>query len=305
MNKKLKLSCLFCIIIIIAAILNITKLTYGSELPVKKVLIFGITGTVGSALAEELRKNKDYEIYGTYYEDNPDITDKRYYQFDMGDLKKLETMLNSVKPDIVVSALRGDFSKQLAFHKELAQYLKKNNGSLYFCSTANVFDKDLTKPHYEDDPCESFTDYGKFKIECEKSLKEILGDNFIILRLSQVWGKKSPRMKELLELLNKNGEIEASSHIYATRITDKMAAKQIHYIMENNLKGTFHLGTSDIMSEKDFITELIEKLGYKNAKIKEASFNEDKYLAVLSRKNIWPEDLIFTQSDIIKELFQK
>jgi dTDP-4-dehydrorhamnose reductase len=268
----------------------------------KKILIFGITGTVGEALAEELSRDENFEIYGTYFKDTPSITYKKCYQMDIADPNKLDVILNEVKPDLVVSALRGDFQEQLLFHKHLAEYLKVNKGICYFCSTANVFDKDSTKPHYENDVCESTTDYGKFKIECEKILKEILGDNAVILRFSQIWGKTSPRMVSLLEKLQNNEEVEVYSNAYMNRITDKMVAKKMAYIIKEDLRGIFHIGTVDPVSEKDFVTELIEKLGYKDVKLKETALTGDKYyLSVLTDRD-WPEDLVLKNADVIEEL---
>ncbi|MDP4193197.1 MAG: hypothetical protein Q8858_16650 [Bacteroidota bacterium] len=64
--------------------------------------------------------------------------------------------------------------QQLSVHIKAAEYLKENRGSLYFFSTTNVFDNDLSKPHYEDDLPNFHTDYGQYKIECENKMKEIL-----------------------------------------------------------------------------------------------------------------------------------
>ena len=111
----------------------------------KKVLIFGISGTVGQELGKELKKNNSYAIYGTYYKNKPDIPEDKLFQFDIGDLEKLDVILEEINPDIVVSAIRGDYEKQLIFHEKLADYLKKNKGTLYFCSTVGVFEKDISK----------------------------------------------------------------------------------------------------------------------------------------------------------------
>jgi len=84
--------------------------------------------------------------------------------------------LNTLKPEIVISCLRGNYDEQLILHTEISKYLKKSNGRLYFCSTTNVFDNDLSKPHYEDNMPSSCTEYGQFKIECEKRIIDILNE---------------------------------------------------------------------------------------------------------------------------------
>lgn len=105
------------------------------------------------------------------------------------DIDNLSSLLNSIKPHSIISCLRGDFDKQLILQTKVAEYLKYNNGRLYFCSTTNVFDNDLSMPHYENDLPNSNSDYGRFKIECENRITEILQDSAHILKLPQVWEK--------------------------------------------------------------------------------------------------------------------
>ena len=191
--------------------------------------------------------------------------------------------MNILKPQIIISCLRGDFKKQLIVHIKIAEYLKENGGSLYFFSTTNVFDNDLSKPHYEDDLPNSHTDYGQYKIECEKKISEILHDNACILRIPQVWGKSSPRMKELLNSLHSNKDIIVYPKFYCNTNTDVMIARQLCYIINNNLKGIFHLVSKDIINYRDFYKELITGLGFRNARIEE-NFEEEGYFALLSKR---------------------
>jgi len=92
------------------------------------------------------------------------------------DSNNINIILNTLKPEIVISCLRGNYDEQLILHTEISKYLKKSNGRLYFCSTTNVFDNDLSKPHYEDNMPSSCTEYGQFKIECEKRIIDILNE---------------------------------------------------------------------------------------------------------------------------------
>ena len=124
---------------------------------------------------------------------------------------------------------------------------------MYFCSTANVFDLKVSKAHYENEETEAESDYGKFKIRCEKELEKILGSSMVILRLPMIWGKDSPRMKKLLKDINEKNEIEVYSNLYLNNNIDVMLAKQMHHIIENKLEGIFHLGSEDIMTQYDFI----------------------------------------------------
>ena len=185
----------------------------------------------------------------------------------------------------------------------VAEYCKENKGKLYFCSTANVFDNNPSKAHYEGNPTNPKSDYGKYKVNCEMELKRILEDDAVIFRLPMILGKNSPRFNSWMDSLNKGLELEVYSNLYITSITDLMLAKQIHYIIKNDLKGVFHLATDDIMNQIDFMLQLCEKLGYENVKFKEMQAGEGKYyLAVLSNRDDLPRELRMSHEDIISYL---
>lgn len=266
-----------------------------------KVLVLGASGLVGKALIKEL--DKKYDVYGTYYSKNLDISSDKAFKLDVSNFNSIKKILETIQPKLVISCLRGDFDKQLKGHKEAAEYLNKTGGKLYFCSTANVFDNDTTKPHYEYDNTDAESDYGKFKIKCEEELKEILGDNLITLRLPMIWGKDSPRLNELLSKIKANKEVEVYSNLYLNNNTDVMLAKQIHYIMENNLRGVFHLATNDIMTQYKFTSKLIKRLGYENVKIKEITLPSEKYyFAIALKRKELPDELKISNEDIINYL---
>jgi len=146
--------------------------------------------------------------------------------------------VTTLKPQSVISCLRGDYNKQLILHTKIAEYLKETDGRLYFLSTTNVFDNDLSKPHYEDDLPNSCTDYGQYKIECEKKIIETLHDNACILRLPQVWGKDSPRMKHLLKSLTNNEKIVVCPKLFFNTNTDIVIAKNGVCVVMERKTGT-------------------------------------------------------------------
>jgi dTDP-4-dehydrorhamnose reductase len=267
-----------------------------------KILILGGSGLIGRAVINEMNKYNQFDVYSTYFQNPLSLNKDRSFKFNIEDEDNISSILNTLKPYIIVSCLRGNFNKQLILHIKIAEYLKKNGGKLYFFSTANVFDNDLSRPHYEDDLPNSHTDYGQYKIKCEKKIVEILGDNACILRIPQVFGESSPRMKELLQSLHNNKGIAVYPKFFHNTNTDVMIAKQLCYIINNNLKGIFHLTSEDVVNYKDFLNELISGLGFKNSRIEE-NFDEKGYFALLSkRSNEFPEELRFTNKSIINYL---
>ncbi len=249
-----------------------------------KVLVLGGSGLVGNAIINEMSKYKEFQIYTTFFESRMPLSQDRSFKLNIENVDNIDEILNALDPQIIISCLRGDFNKQLVLHKKIAEYLAENGGRLYFLSTANVFDNDLSRPHYEDDLPNACTDYGRYKIECEKTIVEILNDNACILRLPQVWGKDSPRMKHILKLLKNNEKVVVYPKLFYNTISDTMVAEKITYIIKHNLQGNFHLTTEDVISHKEFYIKLITGLGFYNAIIKE-NFEEEGCFALLTKRN--------------------
>lgn len=267
----------------------------------KKVLVLGGSGLVGRAVINEINKDPGYQAYGTYFKNSAGLNLGRSFILDIESSDTINRLLDIVKPDIIVSCLRGDFQNQLILHEKAAEYLNKNKGRLYFCSTTNVFDNDMSRPHYEDDMVNSCTEYGRYKIECEKRITKILQDNAIILRLPRVWGKDSPRLHELYNILKNNEEVTVYPKLFCNMNTDVIIAKQLLYIVGHNLKGIFHLTAEDTINYKDFYRELVKGLGY-NVRLHER-FEEEGYFALLSnRNNEFPNELRYKNESVINYL---
>ncbi|URZ17927.1 sugar nucleotide-binding protein [Clostridium felsineum] len=267
-----------------------------------KVLILGGSGLVGSSIIKELTKYNNFKVYATYFKNKIYSNLVSSFNLDIKNLEGINNLLNKVQPDIVISCLRGDFKAQLILHTKTAEFLKKHNGKFYFFSTTNVFDGNLNTPHYENDIPNSQTEYGKYKIECEKMLINLLGSKSCILRIPAVWAKNSKRMDKLISTLKDNKEIILYPKLFINTNTDVIIAKQLCHIIRNDLKGIFHLTSSASVNYKDFYIKLIEQLGFKNARILE-SFEEKGYFSILStRSNEFPSDLIITNDYVISYL---
>ncbi|OPJ58056.1 sugar nucleotide-binding protein [Clostridium oryzae] len=268
----------------------------------KKVLILGGSGLIGKAIAEEMRGNEQLDVYGTYNSNLTVLDKNKSLKLNIEDLADTQHILTAVQPEIVISCIRGEFDKQLIFHRKVAEYLNENGGKLYFFSTTNVFDGDTSKPHYEEDKPNSITDYGKFKIACEDMLMNILHQNACILRIPQVWGKESPRMKQLIDAQRNKKKIKVYSGIFVNTNTDVCIAKKTCYIIDKDLKGIFHLSADDMMDYKDIYNQLVLKLELKNVKFDE-EISEGGYFAILSkRQQEFPNDFRISNRLVIDYL---
>lgn len=269
----------------------------------EKVLILGASGLVGKPLVEELRNH--FDVYGTYFSRKTTLPDDKQFPLAVGQIDKLKEKMQLIKPDIVISCLRGDYPQQLQFHRELALELRNTNGRLYYFSTTNVFDGDFSKPHIESDLPISETDYGKFKIECEHMLTEILGEQAMMIRIPAIWGKDSPRWNAVNESIRENKVIEVYSNLVCNHLLDVQLARQLRHIIENKLTGIFHLGSVDHMTQAEFYEIILTQLGSTNSLLKYQLLEDDPatcYFTLDSTRDDLPASLKTTNQEIIDYL---
>lgn len=227
---------------------------------VEKVLILGASGIVGTAIYKRLSQYNEFEVYGTYFSSK--LSDPHMCYFSVENPEQINDILEDIAPDIVISALRGDFKKQIDVHTFTAKYLENHRGRLLYFSTANVFDGKLECPHYEDDSLQSDSEYGKFKICCENKLRKIMGNSAIILRIPFVFGRNSARMRQIEDGCRKN-TLDVYENLFGNYVTDIQIADYVEWIIREKKEGTFHIGTTDVMRYSDFVKRLIQGAGYK------------------------------------------
>ena len=133
----------------------------------RKILLLGATGLVGRAAAGSLGEN-DQIIPAAGH-----CAPENGYHLPVEEPDRLLEVLTREDPDVVISSIRGDYPAQMAFHRTLAEWLAGKEKRLLYMSTANVFDGDLSRPHYEGDPPRPHSAYGQFKAACETLLQAL------------------------------------------------------------------------------------------------------------------------------------
>ena len=196
-----------------------------------------------------------------------------------------------------------NFSAQVIAHQHIVSYITNNDCKLLFLSSANVFDAYSQFPSYEFDKTLSHSMYGHFKIKIENMLLRLPKNKIGVLRLPMVFGVQSPRIKEIKLHLREKLPIEVFPNLIMNVTNDSKVTQQIHYIINRNKSGIFHLGSQDLVHHEDFFSEIISSLGYKNPLYKRVyTTNEDRYLAVLPKENKLPKHLQILSQDILSEL---
>jgi len=264
----------------------------------KKILILGGSGFIGNAIYKELCSY--FDTYGTYnsarrsFEDN-----QQFFKYDMEEDDIIQ-LLKKIRPQIIISSLRGNFASQIQAHQHLVQYISQNDCKLFFISSANVFDAYSKYPSYENDKTLSESVYGRFKIKVENMLLRLPKEKTAILRVPMVFGNLSPRIKEIKNLIWKNEPIEVFPNLIMNVTHDDKLTQQIHYLINKDKSGIFHLGSKDLVHHDEFIKEVVDRIGKFNPIFKRVyTTNDDRYLAVLAKSNKLPKNLRMTYQEII------
>ena len=125
--------------------------------------------------------------------------------------------------------------------------------------------------------------------------------NTAILRVPMVFGNASPRIKEIKENIANQEPIEVFPNLIINVTNDDRLTQQIHYLINRNKTGIYHLGSSDLIHHEEFIKEVIEHLGNYHPVYKRVyTTNEDRYLAALPKDNILPKNLRINCQEIIE-----
>jgi dTDP-4-dehydrorhamnose reductase len=263
----------------------------------KKILILGGSGFLGNAIYKELCNY--FDTYGTYFSNKSFRDNKQFFSYDITE-DDIFQVLEKIKPQLIISALRGNFDAQIVAHQHILEYLSRIDGKIYFISSANVFDAYSKYPSYENDKTLSESIYGRLKIKIENMLMRLPKEKMAILRVPMVFGNNSPRIKEIKDNIWGNKPIEVFPNLIMNVTNVDKLTQQIHYLINHNKSGIYHLGSTDVVHHEDFIKEIVERIGKFNPIYKRIyTTNEERYMAVLPKENKLPKNLQTSYQEII------
>lgn len=266
-----------------------------------RILILGGSGYIGNALYKEL--GPYFRTFGTYrtpkaaFEKN-----KQFFQYNVEEDDVFE-ILEACRPSIIISAMRGDFHAQTIAHQHIVEYASQYGSKILFLSSANAFDAYSKYPSYELDKTLSHSIYGHFKIKIENMLLRLPKKQVAVLRLPMVFGPNCPRIQEIKKRIGEKEPVEIFPNLIMNVTMDKKVTQQVHYIINRNKYGIFHLGSTDLVHHDEFIKNLLKTIANGGVKYKHVyTTNEDRYLAVLPKFNKLPKHLQITSDTVLEEL---
>ncbi len=266
----------------------------------KRILILGGSGFLGAQLYKELQAY--FDVYATFHTGQGKYhNNKRFQQWDAYE-ESPALYIKQIKPDVVISAFRTSETNQIQVHQELAILALEFGFQIIYFSSSNVFDAFTNYPSYEYDKTLSVSSYGKYQIRIENLLMRLPEAHFCIARLPMIFGHESPRIQEIKWLYQLNEAIEVFPNVVINATVFPKITQQIHYIINRELAGIFHIGSSDLIHHNELIEEICFKLQLEKPLFKQVyDSNDDRFLAPVPKDHPLPQHLEISMEEVIKK----
>ena len=169
-------------------------------------MITGVNGFIGSNICREL-KAKGYEIIGVALDQTCLVKENIVYeQADISDFDRINQLFNKHKPMCVIHlaaivhkksmlAAYDDFYRvNYLSSKNIFENCAKNGvKKVFFASTVEVYDMEVSQKITEESTTKPTTDYGKTKLMAEKALIKLAKSSkfdYAIMRFAPVYGQE-------------------------------------------------------------------------------------------------------------------
>ena len=244
----------------------------------KKILLLGSNGLLGSTLKNIIeKKNNTLTTIARKHAD---------YKFDLKDFRQLKKVISANSYDVVINCaayINFEFceknkKKIFLINALLPKYLSNlsklyafklihiSSDAIYTSTTKNKINTENAKTGH-------VNAYAKSKFYAEKYCKKykknlIIRTNFVDYNQKSFihWAYKKLKDEKQLILYN---------DMFTSTLDVKYCSNIILQMIENNLSGTYNLGSKDSISKKDFIVKLAKVLGH-NCNFLETSVKANK-----------------------------
>lgn len=249
-----------------------------------KVFVTGVGGQLGHDVMNELAK-RGYEGVGSDIapeysgtQDGSTVTTMPYMQLDITDAAAVETILNEVKPDVVIHCAAwtavdmaeddDKVDKVRAINaggtQNIATVCKDLDCKMVYISTDYVFDGQGTEPWQPD--CKDYKPlnvYGQTKLEGELAVANTL-DKYFIVRIAWVFGVNGKNfIKTMLTIGKKFETIRVVNDQIGTPTYTLDLSVLLVDMVETEKYGYYHAtNEGGYISWYDFTCEIFKQAGY-------------------------------------------
>lgn len=231
-----------------------------------KILLTGSTGQVGWELLRTLMPLGE-------------VIPVSRNQADLADLHALRSVVQQLKPDVIVNpaaytAVDKAETEQALAHLinaeapgVLAEEAKKCGALLLHYSTDYVFNGGKEAPYEETDAIDPINIYGQSKLAGENAIQDINGD-YIILRTSWVYASRGNNfLKTIMRLAAEREELKIVSDQIGAPTWARLIAEVTAHVVKQSIaerqnngftSGVYHLTSSGATSWYGFAREVID-----------------------------------------------
>ena len=248
----------------------------------KKVLIIGASGFIGSFFLKELNKLQTYLVQGTFFSN----VKKNLVYLDYTQSKIFINKVNEINPDIIIWSagiknisrleINEDLSKKHNFLpiKKLVDFQNNNKKDIHlvFLSSDYVFDGEKGDYNVYDQPNPNTT-YGRSKLASENYIKKN-SPLFTIIRVGGVMGRGSIFWEWLINELRSKQKVDLFENIFSPTPL-KTLFQALHKCIDSKLKGVFHISGGKSISRYDFGSLINRKLLKSDVSIMKINSNTD------------------------------
>ena len=228
------------------------------------ILIFGITGMIGSAFFKIMSQSKDINVFGTVrlFDDKLFFDDILRINIsvvkNVMDNKDLEILFQKIKPDFVFNCTgiikqnKHNDDPLIAvpinslFPHKLTKYCEYYNAKLIQISTDCIF-SGLKGKYNEDDTPDALDLYGRTKI-----IEEVKNNKNVLTIRTSVIGHELQRKTSFLDwVVNSNNTIHGYTNaLYSGLTVKELVDVTFNHIFTNNLYGVYHISSNYISKFK-------------------------------------------------------
>jgi dTDP-4-dehydrorhamnose reductase len=220
-----------------------------------KLLVLGGNGMAGHIITQYLSNCSTYTVFST----SRDSTIPNTILLDVRDQGKLEELIDTLKPDVVINCV-GILNEQASQNPlsallvnsllphTLAKLMDRYGGRLIHISTDCVF-SGIKGDYDENAPMDGQTVYAK-----TKSLGEVIDSKHLTIRTSIVGPEIRGNGIGLMNwFMQQNGEIKGYVNVFWNGVTTLELAKAIHKMIEQNISGLYHLTAPQKISKYELL----------------------------------------------------
>ena len=243
-------------------------LTAVNDLSSQRILLIGVSGQLGRALATQFS-------VGTLVAASNQHAQPGELRIDLGDLAATESVLRTVRPDLILIAgamcnvdqceIEPDACERINLRGPaiVAEYAAGHGANIVFFSTDHVFDGEREQ-YVESDAVNPLNQYVRSKARAETLVRTLLPDRHLILRTGWVYGPDRQRRNFALRLVDRitRGEtVVVPSDQWGCPTYTEDLAFATRYLVERGAIGTYHATGPELIDRGNLAYRICEEFG--------------------------------------------